>query len=114
MSAMTANRIITPAMARPIGEAGVSTISSAAGRNSSSSWRAPRTFRSNGTMIAADFCHDVSAGAGAGLSGGCMESSLQTMQRGVAPAPADQLIVRSVFDNAAAFNGDDTVGVANG
>ena len=33
-SAMTKNAMMVPAMARPAGEAGVSTISSAAGRNS--------------------------------------------------------------------------------
>src|ERR1700719_3972633 len=99
-SAATKNRMMVPAMARPAGEAGVSMISSAAGRNSSSApLRAGE--RGHGRMRAlpsADF----------------MDAGLQTVQRGVAPAGADELVVVVILDDAAALDRDDAVGAAHG
>src|SRR5712692_8977282 len=90
------NRVttVTP-IARPIGEGGVSTISSAAGRNASScSVRRGISFFGNGMIFLADV----------------MDSRLQVMQLRVAAVAADQLIMRAVFDDAAALDGDDAVG----
>ena len=39
-----------------------------------------------------------------------MDACLQAMQLGVAPAGADQLVVRAVLDDPAALDGDDAVG----
>src|SRR5215467_241697 len=76
-------------MIRPSGEGGVSTISSAAGRNASSS----RPLRSAMTLPLVDF----------------MDPCLQAMQRGVTAAAGDQGLVRAVLDQAAALEGDDAI-----
>src|SRR6516165_6694824 len=82
--------IIVTAIVRPSGEGGVSTISSAAGRNASScrSRRAPRgstvTFLADGSTlvdVSLDFMH------------ACLES----VQRGVPAAGVDQIIMRAIF-----------------
>src|SRR5215469_14621830 len=99
-SAAQNSRMIVAPIVRPIGEGGVSTISSAAGRNASSAPRRPCT-RRNGTtpplpsVISrlADF----------------MKSCLQPMQGCIAAAGVDQRVVGTVLDQAAAFEGDDAV-----
>src|SRR5882672_9354015 len=94
-SASRKKKISAPAMARPTGEAGVSMISTAAGRNSSSARRDElRDERALFIALSADF----------------MESSLQTMERGVAPPGADQLIVGAILDDATALDRNDAVG----
>src|SRR5262245_52183543 len=83
-------------IARPIGDGGVSTISNAAGRNATSSRSRRLRALGNGMMALADF----------------MEASLQAVERGVAPAGPDQLVMRAVLDQAAALDGDDAVAAA--
>src|SRR5919201_3392490 len=92
----TQNRVaMRMAIARPIGDAGVSTISSAAGRNASSSFLRRSLGRVNGTTtFLANF----------------LDSTLQAIDRGVAPAGPDQFVVAAVLDQPAAFDGHDAVG----
>ena len=93
--------MIVAAIARPIGDGGVSTISSAAGRKASSSPRlsacagTERRFRVRLTGMAplADF----------------IDSSLQPMQRRVAAAGLDQRVVGAVLDQAAVLERDDAI-----
>src|SRR6476620_6626492 len=74
--------IVTP-MARPIGDGGVSTISSAAGRKASSSRsRRLRAFGNGTTAALVDF----------------MNATLQAIKRRVAPACPDQLIMLAVLN----------------
>ena len=47
-------------------------------------------------------------------SAGFMETRLQAMERGVAAAGADQLVVGAVLDEPAALDGEDAVGAAHG
>src|SRR5215472_3569522 len=86
-------RIMALPIARPTGDGGVSTISSAAGRNASSSRRLGRGPR-NGTTRCAGGC----AVAG---SADFMESSLQSVQRSIAAAGFNQCVVAAVLDQAA-------------
>src|SRR5436190_6472567 len=103
---------IVATIARPVGDGGVSTISSAAGRKASSSRRL--SIRRNGTTISdrltgsAAFCFDAFSSREPGptslenaLSDDLIDSSLQPMQRGVASAGLDQRVVRAVLDQAA-------------
>src|SRR6478752_4416178 len=82
------------AIERPIGDAGVSTISSAAGRNASSSLLRRSLGRVKTTTFLADF----------------MDSTLQAVDRGIAPAGPDQFVVAAVLDQPASFDGHDAVG----
>ena len=79
-------------MARPTGEGGVSVISRAAGRNASSS--RPRAFGRKRTTF----------------SPGFIDPRLNAMQRGVAAAGFDELVVRSVLGKPAFVDGEDPVG----
>src|SRR5690349_23348937 len=90
-------------IARPIGDGGVSTISNAAGKNASSSRR--RSTRRSGKETAFVLANL----SGAGLAD-FMEPSLEAIERGVAAAGLDQLVVRAVLDDAAAFDGEDAGG----
>src|SRR6516162_3936959 len=89
------------ATARPIGDGGVSTISSAAGRNASSSPRLAggrrkgmtRRVGLTGIFGSADF----------------MNSCLQAMQRCIAAAGLDQRVMGAVFDQAATLERDDAI-----
>src|SRR5262249_23446946 len=84
-------------MARPIGEGGVSTTSSAAGRKASSSRsRRSRSF-GNGITLLADF----------------MDAGLHAVEGGVAAAGPDQLVVGAVLDQAATLDRDDAVAAAH-
>src|SRR5579883_189050 len=95
------NRMIVAPMARPKGEAGVSMISSAAGRNSSSARRSPSR---RGSGIKA------SERASACL----MNPRLNAVEQGVAAAAPDQLVMAAILDDAAALDGDDAIGRAHG
>src|SRR6516162_4414464 len=106
ISAMQNSRMMALPIARPIGDGGVSTISSAAGRNASSSRRFGCGRRSGMTR-----CTDLS---GIASSADLMEPSLQTMQRCIAAAGFDQRVVASVLDQAAAIEGDDAVRRSHG
>src|SRR5712691_227686 len=84
--------MVTP-MARPIGEGGVSTTSSAAGRNASSSRsRRSRPF-GNGMTPLANF----------------MDAALHAVERRVPAAGPDQLVMRAVLDEPAALDRHDAV-----
>src|SRR6516165_406433 len=105
-SAAPNSRMMLAPIARPIGDGGVSTISSAAGRNASSSPRRSCTRRNGITP-------GVGSGGVVGLAD-FMEACLQPMQRCVAPAGLDQRVVGAVLDQAAALEGDDAVARAHG
>src|SRR5262249_30345799 len=93
---ITKNRMMVAAIARPTGEAGVSTISIAAGRNSTCARRVADDDIGRVTttpLRSADF----------------METCLEAMQRGIATVRPDQFV-----DDAAASDGDDAVGAADG
>src|SRR5262249_8798787 len=93
------NRAITVApIARPIGEGGVSVISSAAGRKASSCLLR-RTRLCGKAMI---FLADL------------MDARLQVMQLRIATVDADQFVVIAVLDDAAPLNGDNAIRVAHG
>src|SRR5262249_51904431 len=89
------------AIARPIGDGGVSTISSAAGRNASSSLRLPRA-RLSGMMSRPGLPGSVG-------SADFIDSCLQQMQRCIAAAGLDQRVMSAVLDQAAALERDDAV-----
>src|SRR5712691_3582 len=89
--------MVTP-MARPIGDGGVSTISSAAGRNASSSLSRRLPLRESAMTFLADCSEDF------------MDSGLQAVERGIAAAGLDQIVMGAVLDDAARFEGDDPVG----
>src|ERR1051326_2964089 len=90
--------ITVSATARPTGDAGVSTISSAAGRKAvSSALGLPESFGKE-TMFLANF----------------MEARLQTMEIGVASGGADQLVVGTVLDDSALFDCNNAVGPTHG
>src|SRR5216683_2625638 len=96
-SASTNAAMIVAPIARPIGDGGVSTISSAAGRNASSWSRRRAPASGKATTALDDF----------------MDAGLQSVQHRVAAAGAHQLVVRAVLDEPAAVDGDDAVGVAH-
>src|SRR5215510_15146907 len=85
-------------MARPIGEGGVSTISSAAGKNSSSCLSRRVGRGGSGMMFLAGFSADF------------MDSGLQAMEGGIAAAGVDQIVMAAVLDDAAGLDGDDPAG----
>src|SRR5437867_3061964 len=86
--------MIVAATARPAGDAGVSTISSAAGRNATSSALARPDDLGNATIFLTDF----------------MDARLQTIKVGVASGRTDQLVVRAVLDDPTLFDSDDAMG----
>jgi hypothetical protein len=88
-------------IARPIGDGGLSVISSAAGRNaiSCSRRRAAAGVLGNWTMFR---LADV------------MDPGLQIMEVCVTSVRADQLIMAAVLDDAAMLERDDPVGIAYG
>src|SRR6516165_8315383 len=92
--------IVAP-IARPIGEGGVSTISSAAGRNASSSPCLACARRKGMTRRVAL----------TGVSGSAdfMDSCLQAMQRCIAAAGLDQRVMGAILDQAATLERDDAI-----
>src|SRR5262245_1732225 len=93
--------IVTP-MARPIGDGGVSTISSAAGRNASSCLSRRFGPRTSGMTFLAE------------LSADFMDPGLQTIERGIAATSLDQIVMATVLDDWARVDGDDPVGAPHG
>src|SRR5262245_1622794 len=97
--------------ARPIGDGGVSTISSAAGRNSVSTRSRPPCFgrkpSSDMTMRQPDVIWPASQpnkprrGGGSMRSTDFMETRLEAVQGGVMPAAAEEVLVASVLDDVA-------------
>src|ERR1700730_5984865 len=96
--------IVTP-IARPVGEGGDSTISSAAGRNAISS-RSRRLRAGNGTTLADFVDSDF-------MESDFMDATLHAVEGGIAPTGSDQLVMRAVLDEAAALNGHDAVAGAH-
>src|SRR5262245_45895827 len=123
ISATQNKAMIVAPTARPIGDGGVSTISSAAGRNASSSACRPRAFcagmarRIDVAIVAAE-CRILAADrfnrqadrAIVVVLTDFMNPCLQTMQRCVAAAGLDQHIMGAVFDQPAALKRDDPIG----
>src|SRR6266498_4962168 len=81
------------AMARPIGEGGDSTISRAAGRNASSSFRRSSRCFGKATIFLADL----------------MQPCLEPIEGCISATGFDQLVVRTILDQAASLDGDDAV-----
>src|SRR5499427_10588092 len=100
-SAAQNSRMMVVAIARPIGDGGVSTISSAAGRNASSSPRRSCP-RRNGMTRRIGL-------TGVAGSGDFMDSRLQPMQGCIAAASLDQRVMGAVLDQAAALERDDAI-----
>src|SRR5580693_7723933 len=93
-SATANTAMMVKATARPTGDGGVSTISSAAGRNASSSFRRCARPAGKATIFLADF----------------MQTCLEPIECRIAAAGLDQIVVRAVLDQAAALDGDDAIG----
>ena len=91
-------------IARPIGDGGVSTISSAAGRKASSS-------RSRGVLV--DGKEMIFFVAAIAALADFMDATLQSVERRVAPARANQFVVSAVLDEAPVIEREDAVGEAN-
>src|SRR5262245_6730235 len=96
-SARQKNAMTVAATARPTGDGGVSTTSSAAGRKAVSS--SPRRKRRSGKRMI--FSADV------------MDACLQIVELGIKMVGADQLVMGTVLDDAAALDRDDAVGAAH-
>src|ERR1700710_1021542 len=96
----TKNNMIVAPIARPAGDAGVSRISSAAGRN----WRAVSFRPHRGSLI---FVPLSSCNA----STDDMEARLHLVKGSVASRPVHQFVVGSILDQPSAFDGDDAVGM---
>src|SRR6516164_3320192 len=94
--------IVTP-IARPIGEGGVSTISSAAGRNANSC-RSRRAARGSGITFVAEGSTLVDGSAD------FMDACLEPVEGGVPAAAVDQIIMGAIFDDAAAIKRNNPVG----
>src|SRR5262245_18602707 len=101
-SAAQKSNMIVLLIARPIGDGGVSMISSAAGRKASSWALSPRARPNELTRCV------VNLAIAADLAD-LMDSCLQPMQRCVAAAGSDQHLVRAVFDQAAALERNDPI-----
>src|SRR5262244_3297201 len=100
-SAVQNSRMIVAPTARPIGDGGVSTISSAAGRKASSSPRLAGARRKGMTRRVGV----------TGIFGSAyfMNSCLQAMQRCIAAAGLDQRVMGAVFDQTATLERDDAI-----
>src|SRR6202035_1224784 len=82
------------AIARPAGDAGVSTTSSAAGRKAISAADLPAFLLGKNRIFLSDF----------------MNTCLQPIEHGVTAPRTNQFVVRTVLDDAALLNRDDPVG----
>src|SRR5262245_23147415 len=105
-SAAQNSRMMVAPIARPIGDGGVSTISSAAGRNASSSPRLSCARRNGMTSR-------IGVAGVAGLAD-FMDSCLQSVQRCIAAAGVDQRVMGAVLDQATALERDDAIGRPHG
>src|SRR5215475_690982 len=92
------NAMIVAPMAPAIGGGGVSTISSAAGRKASSSRVRVAGLSRRETRASADF----------------MDACLQTVQRRIATAGSDQVIMTAVLYETAAVDGDEAIAPPHG
>src|SRR4029077_9728459 len=99
-AAQNSRMMVTP-IARPIGDGGVSTISSAAGRKASSSPRRWCVRRNGMTRRIGLACMAGSADF--------KDASLQPMQRCIATACSDQRVVGAVLDQAAVLERNDAI-----
>src|SRR5215468_7765844 len=79
-------------MVRPTGDGGVSTISSAAGRNASSCLSRPLLIREEDSAV-----RTFGAARSDICLADCMDARLQPMKRRVAPARIDELVVGAVL-----------------
>src|SRR5262249_4664740 len=102
--AMMLNTIV-----RPTGDGGVSTISSAAGRNASSCL--------SRALLA---CEEASAFRRFGVTpcdvclADCMDARLEPMEHRIAALRIDELVMGAVLHQPSAIDGDDAVGPAHG
>src|SRR5689334_17291703 len=111
--AMAKNRMTVAPTARPTGDAGVSRISRAAGRNCRPV--SDRPFATTGRLLLPlSFAPSFALSTVLTLSSDDMETRLDLMQHGVAPCLLDQLVMRAVLDQPTGLDGDDPVGIANG
>src|SRR6516165_6787652 len=94
--------IIVQATARPIGDGGVSTTSRAAGKNASSYLSRRLDRRGSGMIFLAE------------LSADFMDPGLQAVERGIAAAGIDQIVMGAVLNEAARVDSHDPVGTAHG
>src|SRR5262249_1683727 len=92
-SAALKTAMMVKAMARPSGEGGVSTISSAAGRNASSSCRRSTRCFGKATIFLADL----------------MQTCLEPRESCISAAGLDQIVMGAILDQAPAVDGDDAV-----
>src|SRR5215470_16698406 len=97
-STMQNKAMIVPPMAPAIGGGGVSTISSAAGRKASSSWVRATVLSGRAARALMDF----------------MDACLQTVQRRIAAACSDQIIMGAVLSQTAAVDSDQAIASPNG
>src|SRR5882672_8573981 len=95
-SATTKNATIVAPTARPTGEAGVSRISSAAGKNCNA--------MGSRVLVATASGDDMKVSLSAGL---------QLMQGGIATRPLHKFVVCAILHNAPSFDRDDPIGIAN-
>src|SRR6478735_2782005 len=100
-SATQNSSAIVAAIARPIGDGGVSTISSAAGRKASSSPCLSR-LRRNGMTVSVRL-------TGRAPLANFIDTSLQPVQRRIATAGLDQRVMGAVLDQAAVLERDDAI-----
>src|SRR5215469_5443215 len=102
--AMMLNTIV-----RPTGDGGVSRISSAAGKNASSSLSRPLLVREDGGV----FRTFGAARCDVCLTD-CIDARLEPMEHRVAPARIDELVVGAILHQPSAIDGDDAIGPAHG
>src|SRR4051794_5392280 len=100
-SATQNSSAIVAAIARPIGDGGVSTISSAAGRKASSSPCLSR-LRRNGMTVSVRL-------TGRAPLADFIDASLQPVQRRIAATGLDQRVMGAVLDQAAVLERDDAI-----
>src|SRR5215470_17217346 len=97
-SAMQNKAMIVPLMAPAIGGGGVSTISSAAGRKASSSRLRAAVLSGRAAWASVDFT----------------DACLQTVQRRIAAACTDQIIMGAILSQTAAVDSNQAVASPNG
>src|SRR5215469_6509797 len=117
------NAMTVPPMVPAIGGGGVSTISSAAGRKASSSLRADGLYRPARaalersamrlTLAPVGFIFSKRAPSTKALAD-FMDTCLQTVQRRIAAACLDQVIMGAVLSQAAAVDRDEAVAMPHG
>src|SRR5262245_10460836 len=112
-SATASTAMIVNAIARPVGEGGVSTISSAAGRNASSSLQRSSRFFGNSITFLADFMQPLRL-LRQGLFLAPLDAApggfvLEPIEGCVSAAGLDLVVVGAILDQPAPLDGDDAV-----